>query len=369
MKTITLPEPQQLGPIELRADVAYLMDDANAGYMLAWPGTRIADWTANPQIPSATTRNLLIIRAGGYGDLLFLTPAIRKLRQQFPAMHISVACVGMYHAPMGQHFECVEYPVELDRLRHFDCVVPLENLIEFGEPAQTMHAVELFAMRLGVALEDSEKTLQHTIEPALGQRMQREHPYIAGNGKRCPRIGIAMSASARIRSYPTKLMHDLITQLRGRSCETVVFGRPGECANPTVKGFINATALNLSFCESLALASTCDVVIAPDSALTHFCGAAGIPVIALYGPFPWQLRTDYQPTVRSIQGRAPCAPCYHPARGGQHFVPGQPCAETGWCAAMESIEPRRVVAEVMKILRGKLNVNVEATRGLKNDHE
>jgi ADP-heptose:LPS heptosyltransferase len=96
--------------------------------------------------------------------------------------------------------------------------------------------------------------------------------------------------------------------------------------------------------------ASCDVVIAPDSAICHVAAAMRLPVVALYAAFPWQLRTDHQPTVRALTGVAPCAPCFHHSRGGHAWPEGGPCNQTGYCVAMANIDPHRIVAEVKKRL-------------------
>ena len=358
MKIATLTHPQKLDTTEFPANVPLLMDDANAGTMLMFPGVRLAEWNT-VEMPSESTRSLLIIRCGGYGDILFLQPAIRKLASQYPDMRISLAVADrfteaaermMAYVLTDWHIE--PYPVDARRMDQFDCIVPLENLVEFGETALSMHVIDIFATRLGVALDDDEKRLRWIVWDEEYAMIDRRFPRIRrGDGATCRRVGIVLTASARCRSWPPGRIAELLTILRGKGVETCLIGMPGQ-SDVDGQGIVNSTAADppLTFCESVALAASCDVVVSPDTAHTHYAAAAGAPVVALYGPFPWQLRTKYQPQTTAITGNAPCAPCHHHSRGYQ-FPPGMPCVEKQQCLAMAGISAERVAGKVISILR------------------
>ena len=358
MKIVTLTHPQKLDTTEFPAGIPLLMDDANAGTMLMFPGVRLAEWNT-VEMPSESTRHLLIIRCGGYGDLLFLQPVVAELGRRHPDMRVSVAVADRFaeaaeRAMILAHPDCqIEpYPIPLDRLSQFDCVVPLENLVEFGDASQSMHVIDIFAARLGVALDDQDKRMQWRVTDEEAQQIRERFPRIRrSDGATCRRVGIVLTASARCRSWPPGRIAELLTILRGKGVETCLIGMPGQ-SDVDGQGIVNSTAADppLTFCESVALAASCDVVVSPDTAHTHYAAAAGTPVVALYGPFPWRLRTAYQPLTQAITGNAPCAPCHHHSRGYQ-FPPGMPCVEAGKCIAMADIAAERVAAKVIAILR------------------
>jgi ADP-heptose:LPS heptosyltransferase len=98
--------------------------------------------------------------------------------------------------------------------------------------------------------------------------------------------------------------------------------------------------------------ATCDACIAPDSVFCHVAGALHIPTIALYGPFPWQLRTAHAPSIHALQGVAKCAPCFHHSRVGEVFPRGEECENTGDCAALARISPSRIVSKIDSLIGG-----------------
>ncbi len=114
-----------------------------------------------------------------------------------------------------------------------------------------------------------------------------------------------------------------------------------------VPGFVNLTLRTPppSLRESAAILATCDAFLGPDSGLVHVAGALGIPTVALYAAFPARLRTAYAPSVASLSGALPCAPCFH--HSGQRVFPAQgPCERSRECDALASISPAEIVAAV-----------------------
>ena len=53
-----------------------------------------------------------------------------------------------------------------------------------------------------------------------------------------------------------------------------------------------------------------DLIIAPDSSVAHLAAGLGVPLVGIYGPFPWDLRIKYYPKTRAFNAPSPCAPCF-----------------------------------------------------------
>jgi ADP-heptose:LPS heptosyltransferase len=221
----------------------------------------------------------------------------------------------------------------------------LENLIEFSAEARTLHAVDLFAAAIGVELTEG-KHLDY--EPTPAQRAEAAARFAAGQRKR---VAVQLTASSGSRTYPRHLLPPLFAALLEEGFDLVLCGSPGQLPMPSTARVLNLTSQEapVSFGVTCAVLVDCHAVIAPDSALCHSAAAMGRPVVALYGSFPWKLRTAYQPTVRALTGHAPCAPCFWHARGGQEYPADQPCATAGHCVALGDITPERIVAEIKKI--------------------
>jgi ADP-heptose:LPS heptosyltransferase len=343
-------------PLKLPAG-KYLAENINTGefmareWCIAWcpdgveykPFGPSQDWNG---------KSVLFVRPGGYGDLLFLTPCFAEIKRRWPGVKIKVACFDHYFDIYGDNPDVdglISYPVSVDAWNTFDAQVWLENSIEIGPEGRTKHVVDLYAERLGLEIEDKRMKYFITMDERLTAFNDFPRQLTMFGTKKKPRVGIQISASGPSRTYPhTK---DVAVALWKAGWEVFMFGFPGEVETDSPSGVVNFTKLRGSgatFRESCAALATCDVCVAPDSALCHVAGALGVPTVALYGPFPWKLRTTYAPKTFALNGNGACAPCFWHQRGGQLFPPHGPCAKTGRCEVLAGIDPDRVVAEVEK---------------------
>lgn len=350
MRVVRLPETRLLGRIPLQAGKDYVMEDCNVGSMLQFPNVRLGEYAPAP-FRGKDGDSLLITRPGGFGDLLFLTPALRALRAQNPALRLGVCAAEPYHDALAvfaeqKRVELLPYPMTVEDCALWRRQVFLENVIEFSAEARTMHAVDLFAAALEVELTEGH-ALDYRPTPEQCAEAAARFP----RGTR-PRVAVQLTASAGPRSYPRHLLPELFKGLLDEGFDLVLCGTPGQLPMPSTERVLNLTAeaSPVSFGVTCAVLATCDAVIAPDSALCHAAAAMGRNVVALYAAFPWKLRTAYQSTVRALSGHAPCAPCFWHSRGGQEYPPDKPCAREGYCVAMADIPPARIVAEARKMI-------------------
>ena len=350
MHIAVIRETHRVGKMALSPG-EYVIEDINAAELLARDLCRLRE-------PDVTVRSfdssldwngkrILLVRPGGFGDLLFLTPCIAEIKRRWPQSIVNVACFPQYRDalegnPDVDAFE--EYPVAVCAFDSYDAHVWLENYIERDPKAKEIHVIDLLSERLGLEVSDtSDKRMRfHLTAEEMAAALER-YPR---NSKK--RAGIQVFSSSPVRSYPPKLTVETARELMRRGWELFLFGSPGQVNSDSGPGIVNLTQRQppASFRESAAILKTCDVCIAPDSSLCHIAGILEIPTVALYGSFPWQLRTAYAPSIYAINGHGPCAPCFHHSRGGQVFPEGKPCALTGECNVLGSIEPRRIVAKV-----------------------
>jgi ADP-heptose:LPS heptosyltransferase len=286
-------------------------------------------------------KHIWLYRGGGWGDLLMLTPAIRKLKTLWPDCVVHVACGGDYHSLFKGMDVITEYlPIPDEERSEIDCLVEFEELVEGNPSAEREHMAQLFANQLGLKLHDL-KPEYYVIEEEL-ELAKSAYPDIG-----LPRIGIQFLASAFYRSYP--LMGKVLAGLC-KKAQVFLFGTPGQVK--LMEPFPNVVNLmedKLSFRQSAAVVMTCDVCVSPDSAMVHLCSALDKPCVAIYGPFPSELRTTSNLTW-SFNGKAPCAPCFFHAEMPDQFPAGMPCFEKKCCVALESIDPDRVIRKTLSLI-------------------
>lgn len=371
MHLVTVTEPLK-GNVPLPVG-AYLADNVNAGQLLANNRTSVqVQHVSNPAPLSALTldpakaHRLLVIRPGGFGDLLFLTPVFHELKRCYPLLHIAVSafpdCATVF-TNNPDVAEIVPYPIPLQTLETFDAVIPLENTIENEE---NEHAVDRYLAEFDIApalLAPEDKACRFALTEAerIGA-VSVFPPRLDKDGGNKPRLGVQAVASAMCRTYPHDQLAAVCQALHQRGWEIFFFGEPKSLNIAEADGIVNLSLRSLTFRQSAAVLATCDVVLAPDSALAHLAGALDLPCVALYGPFPWQLRTAYHPKTLALSGEGPCAPCFHHPVGRNHFPAGGPCQKSGKCDILASIKPGRIAAKIEALHKAALHIATEARK-------
>lgn len=316
----------------------YLVEDNTAGELV---GRRWAQFDAvyddySRSYSSNGGERIILIRPGGLGDLLFLTPTIRQLQKRF--QQVAISTIDPWHSFLEGICLALPYPLNTQNYELHGpdpvCVIPLEDWVEYHPAARETHIVELFADACNVKLTPEDMRPHYALRPEEKAAALERFPRIPG----APRIGVQMKASARCRTYPENQIYAALGPLWKLGWEIVLLGAPGEYSGPEQPRFINATSKGLNLRESIALASTCDIIFGPDSFYVHLAGALDIPAVAVYASFPWELRLGTNAAPKSIavpQGqRLGCAPCFWHSRGSHFPVQGQIGDEMPMCTKM-----------------------------------
>lgn len=318
-----------------------------------------------PNLPWSDDRrpkDILLIRAGGFGDLLFLAAAIRVWKKIYPDSRVSVATFSTYHDALLHNpdiTEIVPYPIPVGKLDDYDTIVPLENVIE---SEHKLHAVDRFLEALHIphdGVPDEEKRCVYH----LTEKERIGATTMFAPRANTPRLGVQVIASSRSRTYSHDLLEQAVSLLHRKGWEIYFFGPPHSILIAEEDRVVNLSLRGFNFRQSAAVLSTCDVVLAPDSALCHLAGALDLPTVALYGPFPYQIRTKYHPKTFALSGKGPCAPCFHHDRGQRPFPANGPCHTSGRCDVLASIEPQRVASKVAALHRAAVNLSEHRNQG------
>lgn len=359
MHTVTMTGDFE--PLGLTKGETYLMNDVNAASVLAWERGEavvaslptqlpIGKWARLGLFKKSLPSSVLIIRAGGFGDLIALRPAIRVMVET--GIRVGVACLPAFHEALTESgAEFHDYPVNENRLPQWEAVVTLENVVEMGGAARVTPLVDLLADRLGVHYLRKDVRRPRYAVPEFWQgwaaKKLPRNPAVRG------RIGVQMRASAACRSWDFETrLRPAVEMLLKKGYQVLLFDTPGRAgfegehpglvpvfADPEVK----------TWHQTAALLETCDGYLGPDSGVTHLAGALGVPGVALFGAFPSRLRVDCYPSLKALEGVAPCAPCFHHAGAtGQLWPVDGPCNKTGSCVAMDQLLPVRVVFQLEK---------------------
>lgn len=350
MHTLSLPRAVKLGPNDTVEAGEWVLGDTNAAQLLVRAnGGRMEPLIyRTPGLDRSADYNgkkILVMRAGGFGDLILLTPVLREIKRLWPGCQLLVSTMGEY-APVLQGLEYVDkvvnYPIPRSLLDECAGAVFLENAVEGNPRAEEIHMTDVFAEIVGIADFENKKP-----DYRLTPREKAWARVCYQRTPRTPRLGVQYGASSYARTFLPELTQQVLDPLHKKGWEIFMFGKKGEIQmKGQAERIVNLTAVGLNFRQSCAVLETCDVVLAPDSALVHVSAALDIPCVALYGPFPSRLRIKYSPSVYGIDGKGKCSPCFHHAYLDKHFPEDGPCFKAGNCVVLSGIPVGRITTRL-----------------------
>lgn len=356
MHILNLPVRIDLGQGVVMEPGQYISTEMVAMQLLLMvgDGTMAPLLESRPLNPEADLngKRIMLQRAGGFGDLVLMTPVLREIKRRWPTCHIGVSCMTFYGTVLsGLPYvdEIVPFPAPMELANSYDVWVSYENAIEKNERAKSVHMTNLFAEIANIDKLENSKA-EYRVKPSEAIWANEAYPR---NG--ATRIAIQVGASGRCRRY--HLLGELLNELVKKGYEVFLLGVENEI--PALRGkkltpqIRNLTESGLTFRQSCAVANSADCFIGGDSAILHVAGALDVPSVGLFGAFPWKLRTVYSESISPIQGTGACAPCFHHALGTmeQHFPNHCPSKAKGICQVIGTITPTRVVERVDKIMR------------------
>ncbi|OCL25587.1 lipopolysaccharide heptosyltransferase II [Orenia metallireducens] len=304
-------------------------------------------------------KRILIIDLLYLGDLIFLTPFIRNLRNKYPKAKIDMIVNSSF-------FDIIEGNPYLDQVyaynkkwsikeswsfarrlsqNNYDLglnphgnwrtalllkVINPAYTIGFGgkgrgiwldqelAPADNMHMVDVylnFLAEIGFESIDNQG-----IELQVNQEASENMAdFLQKHGIKDEDRVVGLNTGG---SWPTKQWtKDGFAQLGDRlqeefKAKVIFFGGPGdvERVNEIVK-MMNTTPIiatgKTTLKELAALAARCDLFISGDTGPVHVAAAVGTPTIALFGPSDEQKYRPYGQNHQVIENGIDCRPCGH----------------------------------------------------------
>jgi ADP-heptose:LPS heptosyltransferase/predicted O-methyltransferase YrrM len=345
-------------PLGLTAGERYLYDDSIAADFIK--NEKAEAWQKESFDPPlyTTARRVLIIRCGGIGDLLFLTPSLAALLERYPQAEFTLCAFERYRPavshPALERLQWLDYPPKMADVTTYDTVIPLEGVIERDH---TQLATQLLAHALGLYDLVAPRPLFRVPSDGLvaaEKEFPRQHP-----GQKF--YGIGLRAGHDARTWPFEFCEQAAALILDRDPTGIVFLFGEKAKFRSIEGLdhdrvVWLPAADLNLRETLAVLGLMDGWIGPDSGLTHAAAALGIPGVGLFGAFPWQIRLNPGSSIHGLNGHAPCAPCHHLGRSTR-WVPGQPCEKANCCVALAQITPDHAVQVMVKQMRAGTGVD------------
>lgn len=252
---------------------------------------------------------VLVLRVGGLGDMVMLTPVLQHMKERLPAdVEWTLATFRYAHGlfeKSGLFSRVVPSPTRLSHLLEYDYVIEFFRE-EDVEDCKRLHMTDHYFKVIGVdpeGIDPSRKRPFLAPETAASQdvdglfRKLRQGPWRA--------VALAsLFSSDRSRDIPLPRFRQLLERF-----PQVLFVVPYHDRSLLAGRMEDLTGENLIFLQTgdvledyLTAIRLSDVVLSPDSSAYHIAAAYGRPAVALFGSIDPALRVRYYPTVEALRG-------------------------------------------------------------------
>lgn len=264
---------------------------------------------------------ILVIRGGAIGDFILTLPAIRLLREAFPAAHLEIlgyqhivaiaegrfyadAIRSIEYGPMAGFFvprselgaDLAEYFASFQQVVSY-----LFDPDGFFEGNVRRAGVKNF-LRAYAKIDDSEHAARQLARPLQSLALFLEDPAATvhptahdrdvaaaflGNCER-PLVALHPGSGSAKKNWPVERWRELGADLLARGCELLLIGGEADEAQladlgAAWHGSPVRTARNLPLPHLAALLEKCALFIGHDSGISHLAAASGTRCVLLFG--------------------------------------------------------------------------------------
>lgn len=286
------------------------------------PSGTISDWDTEvaPVLPS--NPHVLIIRDMGLGDIILSRPTIEALREKIEettGCTITFATQRAYwpllaDCSIDEFIEISDVDVQSGK---YDLVINWCRALEnYRLERNCGRRVDSYSLMLGLGCVSRRADFNPRMDvPA------EDAKYAAGLLARIggPYIAYVLKAAAANRSYPVWRAREVFEQLHRRlpAHRILVLDNQEDFHLFDDLDYVSVLSGQTNIMQAGAVMQRADLVITPDTGLTHLSAALGCPTLVLLSSQGFDWRYDhYGPHVNSIHKHAAaCVPCWDWSRG------------------------------------------------------
>ena len=273
------------------------------------------DWQRENKGPS----KILILRSQGIGDILLLTPAIRKLAKEYnevhvglrPDIHATLSCAPYVTKLWNHAIDGTGNAPQSDP--SFLATIDANMWSEANDPDRaTYHRTLSLAKKLGVTLGEDEREPDLFCDP----QWLEDGRELIGKGKpqKARYLGIQLVASHSYRDFwcehnkgPFPKHEALIKAAADAGWIPVLFAHYRKIEKPDKRAIDLQGTIGLDV--TIGAINACDAFVGSDSGLVHIAAALGVPVVGMFGICSPQYRMTYYRGPHVELTRVPCIGC------------------------------------------------------------
>lgn len=254
---------------------------------------------------------LMLLRTGGIGDMIMLTPALKYLRKTVGkriSIHLSTSG---NRVPILDGLGCVDafhpYPIRL-----YDFMKSSDYFVDFTDPAQRFEHMDMIDFHFNSLHFDAASIPAEYKIPEVPEKL-RHCGRIAAAIKGLVTAGTARVlyaglASSRMRHLPPSVLEFLAVRHPDASF-IVPSDRTGQSPGRDNIFFLDTSGGLADFVTAI---NQCDLVVSADSSAYHIAAAVDVPALAFFGPIGSDIRTRNYPKVVALDSRYSGLTCRAP---------------------------------------------------------
>lgn len=256
-----------------------------------------------------------IIRGGGMGDIILLSATLRKLKEIYPNLEITLATDENHHCLLRREPYLTELVrmhrtlAEYDRMdwTKWDSVFNINMYVEHSELYPTTHRMDIFAEAFDVVLEEKDRVPAISIEP-IYEEFANQTLIDLGWDPRVPLVTLQLRGMAATRTLPTETNQRVAELLVRTGYQVCLIDR--ERIGWEGPGILNATGVITQVGVIAGVLQKAICHFGPDSGVAHLAAALGRKVTVCTTTVPANLRYTYYNNIVVLEPTVPSFPCY-----------------------------------------------------------
>lgn len=254
---------------------------------------------------------LMLLRAGGIGDMIMLTPALKKLKQTLGER------VTINMSTFADRISLLEGLGYIDTffphpIRVRDFMLNADYYLDFSDTKKLFYTSEMIDFHLDCLSFDPAGIPAAEKLPEISKDLSRSGPVKEAIRKLCPdsrlKVLYASKASDKIRYLPPYIL-----ELLAGKYPDVCFILPEETTgryNGRENIFTVDTSGGLN--DYVTAIAESDVLVSADSSAYHIAAAVNTPSLVFFGSIGSRIRTGYYPLVIAIDSTYTGLTCHAP---------------------------------------------------------
>lgn len=320
-------------------------------------------------------KKALVVRYGAYGDMIIITPVIKKLKEEGYYVVLNTGKRGkevfennpnvdeyimhdeeMHIDHLSDHWDKLKEEVKPDKYINFSESIECNVAVHPFQPKYNLTKPERFALcnknyydvtEAWAGLEGCQKLPELYFTPS---EIQEANKYI---NPRKINILWQLSGSAKQKVYPWT---DYVIGEVLKNHKDIHFITTGDERCQILESVNDPDITNLSGRVSVRIAmcltSLVQLVVSPDTGILHAAGCYPTPKIGLLGHTTRTNITKHFINDHSLEAECACAPCMRLIYDHDIQCPVEFITRAAWCMA-EGIKPERLYDRIDSIIRAK----------------